>query len=501
MNHSSSGDCAAQPRDSYLMPNVAAALEVLGYLAVLAAGILCFLNRWLASPGAAVLTVLLLLSLIVLSWRRFDGGRHPCFFFLCALTVFQAGRLLAYCAEYCAGDSSDIFQINLMTSTPFDVPPQVEGTVLLALALSAICIYAPCRWRYDQLTLTHSAPHARFLPYLYLLFCGSLPIQLFKNYRYYEYAQSHGGYLVFFTDHGGMAASIPLPVRAISLLSLPALAGIFVLEDRKKRLATAAVAYFAMTAPVLLTGSRGAIFSLILSLWYVSKVKSKRPARLSSLGLLVVGLGLTGSWIGALRGDTRPAGEGSAPAQFLAQQGSSLNVTEIAVAYRSHFSPHIFSYLKSELQSAFVTSDQTHYVAGSRFADDVAMFLSPAAYQSGLGSGSAYLAEAFVFGELWGVVLVSTALGVGLHQMHVHSRNPSGLFLVAMIFPDVLWMTRGGLLDWASSCLRIGVSVILLALGWWLYRSAATVWHALVFTGNAGKQNPEALPGEALCSR
>ncbi len=75
-----------------------AALEVLGYLAVVAAAALGFLMGWLSADGAAVVTLLLLLSLIGLAWKRFDGGRHPCFFFLCMLTLFQAGRLLAYCA-------------------------------------------------------------------------------------------------------------------------------------------------------------------------------------------------------------------------------------------------------------------------------------------------------------------------------------------------------------------------------------------------------------------
>jgi len=452
-------------------PKLGAALEVLGYLTAVAAATLCFLMGWLTSDEAAVLTLLLLLSLIGLAWKRFDGGRHPCFFFLCMLTLFQAGRLMAYCA----GGVTDIFRVTLMTSYQFGVSRDVAGSVLLSIALSAICVYAPCRWNYRSFSPPRSGSFGRFLPYLYFLLSLSVPVQLYKNYRYYEYARDHGGYLVFFIDHGGLAASIPMAVRAVSLISLPALVGIFVLERRSKFLRTAAAVYFMITAPVLLTGSRGAIFSLVLSLWYLSKVKSGKRAHLYALVLLAAGLVLAGALIGSLRIENGQSNAFAGPAQFIADQGMSLNVTEVAVAYRRRFAPHMVSYLASELQSAFVASDQTNYVAGKRFSDDVAMFLNPVTYQLGFGSGSAYLAEAYVVGGLWGVALISGLLGALLHGMHVYARNPLGLFLVAMILPDVLWMARGGLLDWVSAAVRVGISVLLLLLGWCLYRALARI--------------------------
>ena len=69
-----------------------ACFEVLGYLSVVTVGTLCYLMGWLTPNAASVLTVLLLTSLIVLAWKRFDGGRHPCFLFLCTLLLFQGGR-------------------------------------------------------------------------------------------------------------------------------------------------------------------------------------------------------------------------------------------------------------------------------------------------------------------------------------------------------------------------------------------------------------------------
>jgi hypothetical protein len=381
-----------------------AAIEVVVYLALTATATFCFVMGWLSCQAAGVLTALLLVSLIVLAWKRFDGGRHPCFLFLCMLTLFQAGRLIAYCS----GEITDLFRITLMTSYQFDVSREVSGLALLSLALSALCIYAPCRWSYlsPSVLLPRTGSCHRYLPYLYFLLCLSMPLQLFKNYRYYEYAQDHGGYLVFFVDHGGLAASIPLAVRATSLISLPAFIGIFVLERRKKFLGTAAIVYFLITAPILLTGSRGAIFSLIVSLWYVAKVKSGRQASLWGAGILVATLVLVASSIGSMRvdhGDSRPL---FGPSQFIATQGVSFDVTQVAVAYRQHFAPYVASYLVTELRSAFVASDQTNYVLGKSFADDMASFLNPAAYRLGFGSGSSYVAEAYIVGGLGGVALI-----------------------------------------------------------------------------------------------
>jgi oligosaccharide repeat unit polymerase len=448
-----------------------AALEVLGYLAIAAAATLGFLLGWLSCNQAAVVTSALLLSLLGLAWHRFDGGRHPCFFFLCMLTLFQGGRLIAYCA----GAGTEIFRITLMTSEPFDLPPAVAGLTLLSIALSAICIYAPCRWHYRSGSALRGEGYERFLPYLYLLFCLSVPVQLYKNFCYYQYAKDHGGYLVVFIDHGGMAASIPVVVRAISLISLPAFVGIFVLEGRKRFLRTVTAVYFAIAGPILLMGSRGGIFSLVLALWYVAKVKSGQRARLYTAGLLGGALVLAGSLIGSFRAADAGSSAFDGPSQFVAGQGSSLNITEVAIAYRRQFAPQIFSNLADELRSAFFPTDHMAYVAGKNFDADVSMFLNPTAYQLGSGSGSSYLAESYLAGGLGGVVLASALLGALFHGMNVYARNPVALFLIAMILPDMLLMPRGGLLDWVSASLRVALSVLLLLAGWYCYRTASRI--------------------------
>ncbi len=453
---------------------LAAAFEVLGYLGVVGIGTLCFLLGWLHPNEAAVLTVILLSALILLAWNRFHQGRHPCFLFLCVLMLFQCGRLIGYCA----GAIPDPLRVELLTTNPFTIPNNEAGITLLSIVLSAICIYAPCRFYYQRFSPPSDVEVRRYLPYLYLLFFATLPIQLFKNYRYYEYAQEHGGYLFIFLRHGDLASSVPLFVRAISLVSLPAFVAIFVFEKRKGLLSTVTVLYFATASLILLLGSRGSIFALVLALWYAARVKSRKKPRI----LLAAGLALVLILVADV---VRTVREGSIPnsnyvflpVEFLATQGVSLNVTEVAVKYRELFAPHVGSYLLSALQDAFVASDTSNYFRGKALASDVAVFLNPEAFTLGQGTGSSYVGEAYVIGGVGGVMVISLLIGLGFHLLHRFSRNPFSLFVVAMVLLEVLLMPRGNLVDWFSVLMRNAISIMLLLAGWKIYALLTSIRH------------------------
>ena len=353
---------------------------------------------------------------------------------------------------------------------PFDISRDDAGMVLLSLALSAICIYAPCRWNYRRIPPPADAAVRQYLPYLYLLFYTTLPIQLFKNYKYYEYVQQHGGYVSFFINHGDIAASVPLFVRAIVLINLPAFVAIFVFELRKKYLYTATILYFAAASLVLLLGLRGGIFALVLTLWYVAGVKSTKKKRVVAVAVLAFLLVLVGAVVQVLREDSEGLSDFAfAPIEFVTLQGNSLDVTEVAVKYRQVFAPYAASYLWTELKNAFVANDTTNYFRGKWLPFDVSVFLNRTAFQLGHGTGGSYVAEAYVIGGLAGVVLISVLIGAGLHFMYRLSQNAFALFVIAMVLPDVLGMPRGQLLDWLSVLLRSSISILLLFLGWELY--------------------------------
>ena len=443
-----------------------AAFEVLGYLAVVAAAALAFLAGWLTLNAAVVITVLLLATLIVLSWIHLGHGRHPVFLFLCTLMLFQGGRLVAFCL----GSISDPFEVSIMVDVPFGVSRSVAGMVLLCLSLSAISVYAPCRWNYHWLPPPADADVRRYLPYLYLVYFAGLPFLVYKNYLYYSYIRSHGGYIVFFSDYANLAANVPLVVRLMALLPLPVLVLIFVFEHRKKLLYTVVALYFCGSIVLLLTGTRQGTFALILTLWYVARIKSAKPARISRLVVLALALILVANVIADIRNEENVESQSAIDVvNFIATQGISLAVTEVAVMHRSLFLPYVPSYLLHEFEIDLVPSDVSTYFRGRQFGYDVSVYLNPQAFSSGLATSGAYVAEAYVIAGLFGVIAISLLIGGGLHLLYLGSRSARGLVWVAFAFPQVLLLPRAYLLGWGSSLLRSALLLLPIALGWALY--------------------------------
>jgi hypothetical protein len=222
---------------------------------------------------------------------------------------------------------------------------------------------------------------------------------------------------------------------------------------------------------ILLWGSRGATFGLVLTLWYVVRIKSAKKARVVLLAVMVLALILVADVIQSMREDPDRTSEYSfVPLKFLVLNGSSIDVTAVAVKYRRLFVPYRLTYMLYELQNAFVANDTSNYFWGRALGFDISVLLNPAAFSQGYGTGGSYLAEAYVIGGMGGVIAISFLVGSGLHLLHHFSRNSLSLFVVAMILPDITFMPRGGLLDWLSVLARNAISIFLLILGWHLFR-------------------------------
>jgi hypothetical protein len=385
--------------------------------------------------------------------------------FLCSLMLFQGGRLIGYCL----GGEPDPMRVVAMTPVPFDVPRHDSGLVLLALSLSAICIYAPCRWLYRPVAPPSSVEVRKYLPYLYILFIATLPVQLFKNYRYYEYVQQHGGYAFIYVNHAAIASSVPFWVRAIPLISLPVFVAIFVFERSRFRLYLATTLYFATASLILLLGSRSGPFLLVAALWWVARVKSLRKTRIVFLATAVMTLLMVANVIQVRRQDEQGANYKFSLVRLIISQGASLNVTEVGFKYRDLFSPYFGTYLLTGLQDAFVAPDASKYHRGKSLAIDVSVFLSAVNYEYGYGTAGAYIPEAYVGGGMVAVILVSIGLGLGLHAFYRFSGNALLLFVFAMSLPDIISLPKAGLFDWVSVFLRSCVSFALLWLGWKVY--------------------------------
>ena len=463
-------DPAAPPAS---IPLPGAAIELCVLFVLLGLGMLAFAFGWLSVAQAAGGAAVFLCCLDLLAWFRFDQGRHPCFLFLCVLTLLQAGRSLAYLL----GDGSNPLRIAGIAPHPFDLTRTEDGTVLLCLALSALCMYGVSRWNYRKIMPPSADPVARYLPFLYMVFYGTLPIQLYKNYSYYDFIQQHGGYLYLWTNRGDIVSSVPFLVRAIVLINAPAFLAIFVFEKRKKWLYLATISYFVTSSFILLIGYRSGVFALVLVLWYVAKIKSATKSRIVAIAALASLLVVVGSTIQVLRADDQAtfADYVFAPLDFIRMQGNSIDVTSVAVKYENILAPHALSYAWYDLQDAFVLGDMP-YVQGQDLANDVSVLLNPVAFSRGLGAASSYLGQMYLLGGVAGVIILSLLLGGMLHLLYRYSRDARSLFIVASILPAVILMPRGQLLGWVSLLVKTGISVAILWLGWRLYR--AVLWLA-----------------------
>jgi hypothetical protein len=358
-----------------------------------------------------------------------------------------------------------------MVFHPFGLDRDEAGLVLLCLVLSAICIYIPCRWNYRPIRSFTDVATRRYLPYLYLVFYCTLPIQAFKNYRYYEYARGHGGYVLMYLNHGGLASSVPFFVRAISLITFPVFVAIFVFERNKRLLYIISALYFATAALVLLLGPRMGIFGLAITLWYVARVKNSKKTRIVALALIALLAIVAADLFQNLRDDPRSISKYAfVPGQFLTLNFNSFDVTAVAVKYRHELGRYVYSYLLYELADAFVSPDVHAYFPGRRLSFDVTVLLNPIAFDQGYGTAGSYVAEAYLIGGVGTLIAISLLIGAGLHVLHLLSRNALSLFVVAMVLPDVLSMPRGQLLDWVSVLVRNGISVGLLVVGWKFYQ-------------------------------
>ena len=451
-------------REPSAMP--VAATEVLLLFAAITMAALLFVAHWLTSNQCVVLTAFLLVLLLGLSWRSFNQGRHPCFLFLGMLLLLQGGRLLVYCLE----PDPDVLRVRAQVSFPFDLTRDQQGMVLLSLSLSAVCLYAVCRLSYRKIAVPDVRPALQYLPYLYLLFYLSIPVQFFKNYNYYQYALDHGGYAAFWVNHGEFAASVPFWVRLISLVTLPSFIGVFILEKRRRYLVLATACYFVSSLLLLLMGSRMGTLGAIIALWYAAGIKSGKKTRTFAIVALVLTLFVLAGLFQSLRENTESVATYAVdPLSFVILAGNSLDVTEVVVAYRPLFTPYAASYLWNELTFGFTPHDLEHYYRGRELGHDVSVLLNATRFEQGIGTAGSYIAEEYMLGGIAGVVIFSLVIGYGLHLLYRLSENVVSLWFVIMLLPDCLSMPRGDLLDWLSVLARSAMFFLVLAAGWKVY--------------------------------
>jgi hypothetical protein len=432
-----------------LRPAVGPAVEIALPLAVVAT------TAWLVFLGALGLdaciwvTLSLLLTMLLLSWKRFEGGRHPCFLFLGMLLIFQGGRLVGFAA----GLIDNPMQIVVSVAMPLSISTSTAETTLLLIALSAILIYAPCRLGAPSRGFW--AGNARqWLPGLYVLVALTLPFALYKNLMYLTYIRAHGGYLAVFTDNAGVLASAGWVARTVSTINETAILTAYILETRRGRRNLILILFFSMAALDLLIGFRGKFFAEAISIWYINNLRTGRRFRLIPLTIIAVAASVGAVLIAGFRENQSVAL--LSPLGFLVTQGVSMNVTEAAVQYHHLFSRFGWDYLWNGLLNGVTPVGPG---TGKLWTWDLTVFLNPVAFEHGYGTASSYLAELYLFAGLPAVIFGSLVIGYCLNLLHRASARLWGALLLAFVLPSVIYLPRLELLNPVAIAIKSLISL------------------------------------------
>ncbi|HEY3705342.1 MAG TPA: O-antigen polysaccharide polymerase Wzy [Terracidiphilus sp.] len=422
---------------------------------------LAVLCHWVDLTGCLWISLALYALLVYLAWRRFGGGRHPCFLFLGMILLFQMGRLIGYVA----GAAPDPFEVVVQTLLPLQVSAAASEITLLIILLSATCVYAVCSWNVAPVTLRPGAGR-QWLRAAYALLALTFPFVLYKNYEYLQFIRSHGGYLAIFTQSQDVAESAGGAVRLLSLFAYNAFLLVYVLERNGKRLAWVTTAFLSTSVLELAIGMRGKVFLFLITLWFLRNLKTGRKFRLGTL----VAVALAGSFLAVAISGFREMRSTAliGPAGFVVGQGISMGVTQIAVEDRQLFAPHVRSYMESELLQAFYSAP--HFGQGELFDNDISVYLNAAAYRQGFGAGSSYLAEAWIAGGIAGVIVASVLIGLLLRWLHTLGRHWIGAVAVAILLPSVIYLPRAQMLSPLATALKNGIAFVPMIPCLWFLR-------------------------------
>ncbi len=414
------------------------------------------------------INTLFLICLLLTAWKRFDGGMHICFLFLGTQFLFMAGALLVFTFNPLFGNDPmwmDPFRFKMMVEWPFDVGDNIAELTMLAVVSSAVFVYLPCSIRYAPARLP-DRPSPAFMRALFRIYFFSFPFLIYKNLVWLLFIRNHGGYMALYTMGDQFSSTVgPIP-EFISLVAALAFLVIFIFETDRMRTYILTSSFLVAYALALIIGLRGKVFTFLLTLWFLQLMKRRKHFSLLKVASIVIPMAFLALFIDSYRGsqDIARAGIPSNPlAFFVAGQGGSMQVVEAVIGFKHEFVHNPFKYLLYEMKPPlFPSPSQTERPTGQYLADDLGYYLNREAALLGNGTGSSYLAEAYLFGGFWGVIIISGLLGYLLSRLHFASKSLLGALVLAYTMPSIIYMPRTVLLDPVAQAMKLMVAIFLL---------------------------------------
>jgi oligosaccharide repeat unit polymerase len=365
---------------------------------------------------------------------------HPIFFFIGTLTLFQGGFIISSIFD----NDVDLSYVFLMGANIYLKEDTVRLTILLIslsywFALIGAYLGSIGKIKIKNLKKVKNYDY-NFLKQLFLaILFVAIPFYIYKQFIYFSYFLQYG-YLAFYQSTEFLEEAGFL-VRSFSFLAPIAFLGYFLLEKNKKLILLICLIYFIISIPTLLSGFRGQFYTFWLTIFLFYKHKFNNKLSFKTLFILIVIISITGLLISFVRENISSNSEfilnKNPILEFFKQQGVSFYVTAMAIEFKHEFTPNILKYLMWEFISAI--SSTALSVPGRAFATDLMIKINYDGYLMGYGTGSSYLAEAYLLGGPTAVCLTSFFIGYFLSKLYKNFEY-TNIYIKILIFTIIQYV-------------------------------------------------------------
>ena len=398
----------------------------------------------------------------------FGKSWHPVFLFIGTLTLFQGGLIISSIFD----NNIDLSYVSLMGANIFLGENTVRITILLIslsywFALIGAYLGSKSKIKIKNLKKLRTKDY-NFLKQLFLvIFFIAMPFYMYKQFVYFSYFLQFG-YLAFYQSTKFLEEAVFL-VRIFSFLVPIAFLGYFFIEKNKQLIFLICLIYFIISLPTLLCTFRGQFFTFWLTIFLFYKRKFNNKLSFKSLFIMVVVISIVGLLISFMRENVSFDVDiiyfilnKNPILEFFKQQGVSFYVTAMAIEFKHEFAPNILKYLMWEPISAIFSTALS--VPGRAFATDLMIKINYDGYLMGYGTGSSYLAEAYLLGGSVAVCLTSFFIGYILSKLYKNFEY-ANIYIKILIFTViqyVFFLPRDLLLMPLAQAIKVGVYLLLL---------------------------------------
>jgi hypothetical protein len=403
-------------------------------LLTIPSGMLDVAGAMVASFGGV--TTLVVASLVRQRWRP-----SVVVIFLALLILFQLGTVIAYFL----GVEMDFTEVTLAVSSPISVNPEAVTTAAAGVLAAGYFVYLGYfLWRPTSVVgLGEANTDVSLGDVATLLFWLSFPLSLYKTAFYFHYVMTNGGYLAIYTGVGEHLEAIGLLPRVGAMLTLASFLVAFYALPLGPRLRKVVWGQAALVLIELFIGLRGKALSFFVLLWFALLSKHKRRLSIVAMSVSVVVIAAVAVAVAVFR-ENQDGLVDFFLSNFFQTQGVSFQLLSLSAQFENSFSPNAIAYVLNTLVVPF--KHVYSFGPNQLLTVDMTTFLNQSAFDMGFGTGSSYLAEAYLLGGGVAIAASSFAIGLVLRACETCTDvwRKAGAFVMLWF---LVYLPRSGLLE------------------------------------------------------